>query len=200
MRTAPPLLLPLFRSAGQARILAAAYLGSETELSVANLASSTGLSYATAHREVSALVAAGLLADRKVGNVRMVRANESSPSYGPLRDLLEVSLGAVPLLRAALADVGGIEIAGVFGSYAARSAGVAGASPQDVDLLVIGTPSLDDVYDACTQVSRVLGHAVNPTVLSKTEWQAGSAFISDVLAHPYLPIIGDLSGPSAQKR
>ena len=51
MRTSPPMLLPIFRSASQARILAAAFLSTQVELSVQDLAARAHTPYATAHRE-----------------------------------------------------------------------------------------------------------------------------------------------------
>jgi DNA-binding transcriptional ArsR family regulator len=200
MRTAPPLLLPIFRSAGQARLLAAAFLGAGAERTVTELAARSGLSYPAAHREVGALVQAGLLADRRVGNVRMISADSRSPFYGPLGELLEVAFGPVPLLRVALASVAGIEAVGIFGSYAGRLGGEPGPPPQDVDVLVVGSPDLDEVYDACAAVARRVGRPVSPTVLSAAEWQAGSAFLTQVRRGPYVPVVGQLPDVAAPVR
>ena len=52
-RTAAPLLAPIFRSDGQARLLAALLLKGD-ELSITDLAERTDLAYPTVHREVAA--------------------------------------------------------------------------------------------------------------------------------------------------
>ena len=59
MRTEAPLLAPIFRSDGQARLLSTLLLTGE-ELSVTQLAERAGLAYPTAHREVARLVDAGI--------------------------------------------------------------------------------------------------------------------------------------------
>ena len=55
MRTEAPLLAPIFRSDGQARLLSTLLLTGD-ELSVTDLAERAGLAYPTAHREVARLV------------------------------------------------------------------------------------------------------------------------------------------------
>ena len=42
----------------------------------------------------------------------------------------------------------GIDALYLFGSWAARYSGVEGQAPGDVDVLVVGHPDRDDVYDA----------------------------------------------------
>ena len=106
----------------------------------------------------------------------------------------------MPLLRVALGDVAGIEAVGIFGSYAGRLSGEPGPPPQDVDVLVVGSPDLDEVYDACAAVARRVGRPVSPTVLSAAEWQAGSAFLAQVRRGPYASVLGELPAVAALAR
>ena len=55
MRTEAPLLAPIFRSDGQARLLSTVLLTGD-ELSLTDLAERAGLAYPTAHREVGRLL------------------------------------------------------------------------------------------------------------------------------------------------
>src|SRR5699024_9935786 len=64
MRTQPPPMAPIFRSAGQARLLAAVLL-TDDELSVTELAERADLAYPTAHREVARLLDAGILTEQQ---------------------------------------------------------------------------------------------------------------------------------------
>ena len=66
MRTEPPLLAPIFRSDGQARLLSTMLLTGD-ELSITDLAKRADLAYPTAHREVARLMEAGILSERQVG-------------------------------------------------------------------------------------------------------------------------------------
>lgn len=196
MRTTPPLLAPLFRSEGQARLLAELLLGGD-ELSVPELAERIGLAYPTVWREVGRLVDAGLLQERTLGRVRLVSANPTSPLTKPVREILLVSTGPVPLLREELASIEGIVHAFLFGSFAARMAGVEGPAPNDIDVMVVGEPEPLAVYQACQRVGDLVGRPVNPTILSVEEWRVDeTAFLSEVRTNPTINIVGDINWQS----
>ena len=92
MRTEAPLLAPIFRSDGQARLLSTMLLTGD-ELSITDLAKRAGLAYPTAHREVARLVDAGILSERQVGRTRLIRANDESPLVKPLRETESAAAG-----------------------------------------------------------------------------------------------------------
>ena len=83
MRTPLPALLPLLRSRLQGEILATTYLSPEQEFSVTELARRASVTVKAAAHEVARLVDAGLLADRRLGNARLVRRGALSPSRYP---------------------------------------------------------------------------------------------------------------------
>ena len=191
MRTQAPLLAPIFRSEGQARLLAVLLLG-DVEWSISDVADRAQLAYPTAHREVARLLDAGILEERKVGRIRLLRANPSSPLTAPLRDILLVSTGPVVLLAEALAVIAGIDAAFLYGSFAARMRGIEGPAPHDIDLVVIGSPDAAQVYAACARVEEMVHRPINPTVLSGDEFQKQSGFLSEVRSSPAIPVIGGL--------
>ncbi len=192
MRTAPPLVAPLFRSDGQARLLAELFLSGEDELNLNELAARAGLAYGTVHREVLRLLEAGLLTERRVGQARLVRPNPESPLTQPVRDLLLVSAGPVPLLAAELREVSGVQAAFLYGSFAARMRGEAGEAPNDIDVMVVGTPDPMAVYEACQRVGDQVGREVNATIMTPEEAQEHSGFLDQVRRSATVPIIGDL--------
>lgn len=194
MRTRAPLLAPVFRSDGQARLLTAILLGND-ELSITDLAERSQLAYPTAHREVARLLEAGILAEREVGRTRLIRANQTSPLTAPLREILLVATGPVALLAEEFASMVGVESAFLYGSFAARVRGVEGSSPQDIDVMVVGKPDAAAVYDACERVERVVGRPVNPTIITPEELGQMSGFLEHVRANPIVPILGVLPGP-----
>ncbi|WGT48479.1 winged helix-turn-helix domain-containing protein [Tessaracoccus lacteus] len=190
MRTGAPLLAPVFRSDGQARLLAALLLPGGEELSITDLAERAHLAYPTAHREVARLIDAGVLAERQVGRTRLIRGNEDSPLVAPLREILLVATGPVVLLAEELAVIPGVDRAFLYGSFAARVSGVPGAVPADIDLMVIGSPDPVAVYDAAGRVESVVGRPVNPTILTAQEWAEESGFLTRVRQSPMVAVIG----------
>lgn len=193
VRTPSSPLAPLFRSDTQQRLLATIFLAPGRAWNMHELAAEIGAAYSSVHREVSRLLNSGLLVEQRVGQARLVRPNEQAPAYEPLRDLLIVSFGAVPILRDALRTLPGVDAAALHGSYAARLRDVDGPPPGDIDVLVVGRPDPMAVYAAAREASRVLNRDVNPTVLGWDEWQADSGFLQHVRDNPMIPLFGDLS-------
>lgn len=189
------MLLPIFRSETQSELLAALFLNPGREWNMHELSQHTGGAYTTVHREASRLLKAGLLSERRVGQARLLQPNEQAPAFRPLRDLLVVCFGAVPLLAEHLAHLDGIEAVAVYGSYAERMTGVPGEPPQDVDVLVVGTPDPLQVYAAAREVTLKISRPVNPTLMDRQEWEQGTGFLRDLRAKPMLPVLGDL-GPA----
>ncbi len=192
VRTEAPLLAPVFRSDGQARLLSALLLAGD-ELSLTDLAERADLAYPTAHREVARLIDAGILTDRQVGRTRLIRGNPDSPLAAPLREILTVVSGPVVLLAEEFGRIDGIQSAFLYGSFAARLRGVEGPAPHDIDVMVVGTPDVDAVYEACTRVEAAVHRPVNPTILSAEEFTAESGFLDTVRSSSIVPVMGEQS-------
>jgi DNA-binding transcriptional ArsR family regulator len=190
MREQPPLLAPIFRSDGQARLLSALLLTGD-ELSIREVSDRAGLAYGTAHGEITRLLSAGILRERKVGQARLISQNVDSPLVRPIRDILLVAGGPVALLADGLGAIEGIRRAFLYGSFAARSQNVDGAAPNDIDLMVIGDPDPAAVYEVCRGIERSVGRPINPTILTEAEFAEDSGFLQSVRSHPTVAIIGE---------
>lgn len=121
----------------------------------------------------------------------MVEANDRLPWFAELRSLLLKTVGPQMVLRDVLAGVNGIAEAYIFGSWAARYHGSTGPAPNDLDLLVVGEPDLDELYAACRRAERDLRLDVNPVTRTPAEWQAGDrGFLDEVRRGPLVPVGG----------
>ncbi len=163
----------------------------EDRKTIQELSLDLGIPYPTVHREVGRLLEAGLIKEKKVGNYRFIESNKTSPYYEPLRELLEISSGPVPLLKSAFGRIRGIEKVLIFGSWAQRELGNRGAAPADIDVLVVGRPDIRKVYAACSIVGKQLGWSVNPTTMSKEEWQEETPFLKNVRKEGVINVIGN---------
>jgi predicted nucleotidyltransferase len=183
-------LLPLFRSEGQARLLAEAFLFAPRDgLRLTELAARAGLSLGTAHREINRLEEAGILRSRRTGRERRVGPNEDSPFYADLRALLMRAFGPMVVLGEAFARIDGIEEAFVFGSWARRYRGERGDAPSDLDVLVVGEPEPDALYEACRAAEEQAGLPINATILTRSEWEDGeSGFVTQLRRGVLLPL------------
>jgi DNA-binding transcriptional ArsR family regulator len=183
-------VLPLFRSEQQLRILGELYLHADDEYPLSRLVERTDVPQQTVSREVDRLVDAGFVSDRRLGRMRLVRANRDGLYFDELSSMLRKAIGPVPVLQRALHAIPGIEAAYVYGSWARRYLGEAGPEPQDVDVLVVGDVDVDRVTRACRRTEQELGREVNPTVVSAQEWRTGrSGFVTELRRGPLVPIL-----------
>lgn len=189
MKTASPALLPLLRSEAQGEIIARIMLDPDGERSLSEIAHDAGVSVATVTREVDKLAQAGLVTERRVGTARLVRAEQSNPAFRPLAELLAVTYGPVVILEQLLSQVHGVDRAYVYGSYAARRAGEKGGTPLDVDVLVVGGASRDELFDVAEEASRQVRREVNIRRLSPEAWADESdSFVATVKSRPLIEL------------
>lgn len=189
MKTSPS-LLPLLRSQLQGEGLALVLLHPEREFSLTELARELGASHTAVLREVNRLILAGILSDRRVGRTRMVTVCADSPLVRPLTDLIAVSFGPLPLLTETLRDVAGVGRAYIYGSWAARYDGEPGPPPADVDVLVIGSPDPDELFDIAEHTGRRLQREVHIHRVAATAWDAptNDPFLTSVRERPLVEL------------
>jgi predicted nucleotidyltransferase len=162
-------------------VLAYLFLHAEREQTIAELQQATGIPQQTVSREVGRLVNAGLLAGRRVGRLHFVTPNEASPYFPELARLLLKAFGPRSVLAEELCSLAGVEEAYLFGSWARRYEGKPGPPLGDIDVVVIGQPDVDAIYEACQEASAILGQEVNPVVLTPAEWRSNrSGFVQEL--------------------
>lgn len=189
MRTSSPPLLPLLRSRIQGDLLALVYLNPDKEYSITEAAHRIGASVKAVHQEVTRLVEAGLLSDRKLGTSRLVRSVQNSILTRPLTDLLAVTYGPLPVLTQSLAGLDGVDQAFIYGSWAARYAGEPGAVPADVDVVVIGDVDPDDLDERAREAEAVLRREVNVRRVRPATWGSkDDPFVATVRSRPLVEL------------
>ena len=170
MRSVAPALLPVFRSHLQADMLAALLLDAGTEYSMTDLARRLGAPLTSVHDEAKRLVAAELLVQRQLGRSVLLRANVNNRLVKPLTELVLLSWGPQHVVAEEFSHLASVEQVLIFGSWAARYHEKAGPPPRDIDVLVVGAPSRDAVYDAADRSERRLAMPVNPVIRNLDAW------------------------------
>ena len=152
-----------------------------------------GLSNSAVALELKHLQIAGIANSRRSGNQSRYWANQESPVYKELRDLMVKTAGVADLLRVALAPFSQsneLVCAYIFGSFAdARQ-----RAGSDVDLMLVGRLSLESAVEALAQVEKRLSREVNPVIYWPEEYAAGLAsgegFIFEVHRGSKIMLIG----------
>lgn len=201
MRSAAPALLPVFRSQLQAEILAALLLDPDREYSITDLAQRLRAPLSTVHGEVRRLTEAGLLSRRNVGRAAMIQANPANRFVEPLTELLLLSWGPLQVIADEFAALEGAEQVLIFGSWAARYHQRYGPPPHDLDVLVVGEPAREAVYDAADRAQQRLGMPVNPVIRAGDAWrQAADPFVQQIQSGPLVTVLEPDSATSPFSR
>jgi predicted nucleotidyltransferase len=138
---------------------------------------------------VNTLERAGLVASERIGNTRLVYANDQSPFFEDLRSLLLKAFGPTTLLASLLRRVPRIESAFIYGSWARQYEGLDVAPPRDVDVLVVGEPNPNAVYAAARRAEDELDLEVNPLIVSIEEWEQPRGIVRRVKEGPLVPLL-----------
>lgn len=181
----------LFPNQYRRKVLAWLLMRPQDWVHLRELARLTGASAGTLKKELDGLVAAGLLAVRKVGNQTQFCANTQHPVYPELSGLIRKTTGLHDVLAIALRPLAGqVEAAFVFGSVANGTE----TTLSDVDVMVIGSVSFGQVINALYDAQATLGREINPKVMMSEEWQAkrreGNTFAAELLKKPKLFLVG----------
>ena len=160
---------------------------------VRQIARETGISSVGAvQRELETMATFGLISRSTLGNQVFYQANREHPAYAELHSLIAKTLGILQQLRSALAPLATkISVAFVYGSIAAGEE----KAGSDVDLMVIGDVTLDEVLQRLAPAERAIGRPINPTVYSLSEFKsklhAGNHFLNSVMRGKNKFLIGD---------
>ena len=170
MRSKASGLFPVFRSAAQAEILGATLPYPTHEQTISDLSQRLAIPLATVSDEMARLVTAHLFTSRKVGRSNLLTPNANNRLVAPLTEIVLATMGPHRLIRDAFANLHGVDRVLIYGSWAARYQGDAGPPPNDIDVLVVGTPDRTAVYEAAEAVERRTRLPVNPVIASPTRW------------------------------
>jgi predicted nucleotidyltransferase len=151
-----------------------------------------GVSVGTLQRELATLAQLGLIDRSTVGKQVFYRANRNHPVFPELRALVAKTVGAIQVVRAALAPLAeNISLAFIYGSMARQEE----KAESDIDLLVVGKVTLEEVLTHLGDIEASLGRAVNPTVCSLAEFKSklasGNHFLNSVVRGEKVFLMGD---------
>lgn len=187
-------MLPIFRSEAQARILAWMLLDVSREQPISRLTEVSRVAQPNTLREVNRLVTSELLAERRAGNTRLVRANVDSPYFEPLVAILARAYGPASIVPVVLADIAGISQVVIIGSWAERFLGTSGPPPRDVDVVIVGDPDRRRVRAANRELEERLDQPVQLTTVDADEWALGStSFVRSAKSKPHVVVLDNVA-------
>jgi uncharacterized protein len=179
---------------GQTRgaILALLYGRANQTFYTRQIAREVDASVGAVQRELENLTKVGLVIRTSLGSQVFYQANRDAPVFSEMRALVNKTVGIFSILRSALHPLSKrIALAFVYGSVARQ----AETAKSDIDLMVVGTATVDDVLSHLASVEKNLGRPINPTVYSASEFKAkiadGNHFLKAVLKGQKVFLLGD---------
>jgi len=144
-------------------------------------------------RELATLASSGLVTVKSVGNQKHYQANPESPIFTELCSIIQKTVGLADPLRKALQPMSSqITAAFVYGSVAKKT----DTAGSDIDLMLVSNElNYGELFSALEDASMTLGRPVNPTILSRKEFDKRIAnqesFLTRVMGQPKIWIIGE---------
>jgi len=179
---------------GQTRtaILSLLYGHPDESFYLRQLVRETGAGNGAVQREVKQLSDAGPITRKTLGNLVLYQANRKSPVFSELRGLLLKTAGVRDVLRGALAPLKNrIEVAFVYGSIAAQK----DRADSDVDLMIVGDATFDEVVPRLSGAEKKLRREINPTIYPVREFRSkvasGNHFLTSVLQSKKMFVSGN---------
>lgn len=156
------------------------------------LAAQIGMVPGAIQRELKVLAEVGLITRRRRGHQVYYKANDECTVFNDIRNLIIKTAGIAGAIRRAISPLASdITYAAIYGSLATGK-----LSPgSDVDLLIVGDLSMEDVIVALREVENLTGREINPNIYSPQEFdqqlQRPDSFLSTVLQTPRVELIGN---------
>lgn len=173
-------------------ILALLFSHTEEEFHLRKVLRLASVSPGAGQRELKRLSEAGVILRTVKENQVLFQANPRCPIFEELKSVITKTAGIVDVLRESLAPLAGrISLALVYGSLARGRAG----KESDIDLLVVGEVSFEDVVDKVSRAQEILRREINPMVMSLEEYRSrlskSDHFLDTVLKSPLIQVMGD---------
>jgi uncharacterized protein len=172
-------------------ILALLYGRADQTFYTRQIAREVAASVGAVQRELENLTKVGLVIRTALGSQVFYQANRDAPIFSEMHSLVNKTVGIFTMLRSALRPLSTqVAVAFVYGSVARQ----AETAQSDIDLMVVGKASIDDVISHLASVEKNTGRPINPTVYSVSEFKAkiadGNHFLRAVLKDPKVFLLG----------
>jgi uncharacterized protein len=176
-------------------ILALLYGKADQSFYTRQIAREVDGSVGAVQRELENLSKVGLIVRSSVGSQVFYQANRDAPIFRQMHALVNKTIGVFSVLRSALHPLAKrILVAFVYGSVAREEE----TAQSDVDLMVVGKATLNQVLSRLSTVEKTIGRPVNPTVYSVLEFKSklasGNHFLNAVLKGQKVFLLGDEDG------
>jgi predicted nucleotidyltransferase len=173
------------------RVLSATLLHPERSWYLHELARHLSIPASSVQHVLRIFASAGVLTRRVDGNRVYYQADQRSPIFRALSEVLRKTSGLADVVRDALKPLAvKLDVAFIYGSVAAGEE----RASSDVDLMIIGRAPLSEIAGVLRGAEDEVGRNINPTVYTTQEFlkktKTGHHFLTSVLEKELLFVYG----------
>jgi len=181
----------LITSSARVKVIKLLLLNEDQRYYQREIAELAGLPVRAVQREGAKLAEIGLLRRIEDGNRIYFQANPACPIFPELKRILLKTVALEFLLSESLSQDGDIEVAFIYGSYAANQE----MSTSDVDLFVIGSVLSRELSAAVRPIQAEIQREINYYLVTPREFrermEKGDGFLRNVLEGPKIFVVGN---------
>ena len=181
----------LITSSARVKVIKLLLLNEDQRYYQREIAELAGLPVRAVQREGAKLAEIGLLRRIEDGNRIYFQANPACPIFPELKRILLKTVALEFLLSESLSRDGQIEVAFIYGSYAANQE----SSTSDIDLFVIGSILSRELSTAVRPVQADIQREINYHLVTPQEFrerlEKGDGFLRNVLEGPKIFVVGN---------
>ena len=184
----------LFGSKTRVSLLSKLLLNADRSFYIRELSRQLNIPYGMLYKEVKNLFSLGVVVEEKKGKVTLVSINKGLPYFADLKGLMVKTVGLGDVLKRKFSELKGVRYALVYGSFA----GGKETGRSDVDLLVVGDVTEEEVITVVDSVEKEVGREINYVLWSEGEFvkrvRYRHHFLTDVVGKPVIMVVGEEDG------
>lgn len=173
------------------KLLSVFVLNPDQQFYVRELAKKNRLPASTTSRLLDKLLDQQILQFNTKGSLKLFQLNTRHPYLLEIKNLVTKEHGLEPRLFATVRSLPGINFASIYGSAASGRLD----SHSDIDLLLVGSPPVDQLNQSLNKLEKTLGREINYTLYSLNEFRQKKkqpGFLNTVLKGKHSVIINQL--------
>jgi predicted nucleotidyltransferase len=182
----------LFTSKSRVKILELLLLNPAGEFHLREISRRTHVSPPYVKREMTNLMALGLVLKRSQGNLTLFRLNKDSAIAEELKRIFLKTESFGRFIRDNLEEVGNVRFALIYGSFSKGEE----AERSDIDLLIVGDVNERRMLGIMEKVEERTGREVNYVAWTEDEFEKkareGVPLLEEIVNTPVIMIVGDL--------
>jgi len=187
------MLQRLLTSKTRVKLLTLFLMNPKREMYIREIVRITNENINSIRRELINLEEIGLLTSRKTANTKQYVVNKKMPIYNELTNIILKTEGVGKILRENLSEMGEIETAFIYGSFASKKAGL----NSDIDLFIIGNIDEKKLIKSIKELEKEISREINYILFEPKEFRERiknkDPFVSNVLKEPKTILLGNLN-------